>query len=619
MSKCSPIDTRPYVESDADLEPNSYSLQKFTVYETQTRFYLVGRDKTGLRWRVLKIDRSEPTGLNMCEDPAIYTKQDCNDLLKRLDEGNRSCGGVNFVTKAYGIVGFIKFLEPYYMILITKRRLLGNICGHAIYGIGESLLLTVPHPSVLSNLARLKAESRYKRLFTSIDLTKDFFFSYTYRVMWCLQNNVKATQHDRMPYDDMFVWNAYLTQEIRNELRNSHWTVALVHGFFKQVKLSFGSAQFTLTLIARRSRHFAGTRYLKRGVNAKGRVANDVETEQLVHKERTEDFREISSVVQHRGSIPLFWSQETSILSPKPDIVLHRKDPTFEATRLHFQNLASRYGNPVIVLNLVKTVEKRPRETILCREFASAVAYLNHILPKADRIKFIQWDFHMFARRKSSNVLEVLESIALDVLDTTGFYYSGSAEVNFDVTEEPRSDSSIGEDSSHQKREVEPDGCTEQSVRGVFQQGVLRSNCIDCLDRTNVAQYAFGLAALGRQMYALGLSSVPRIGPNSGLAVTLMDLYESMGDVLAIQYGGSAAHNKIHNAFHVSLLRPFVGDVLEDMVPEEQREVEELDEILFQKQILAHKDRKVRGKVARRYLVKFKNYSPMDAKWMEEA
>ncbi|MCO5613418.1 hypothetical protein L7F22_067694 [Adiantum nelumboides] len=58
---------------------------------------------------------------------------------------------------------------------------------------------------------------------------------------------------------------------------------------------------------------------------------------------------------------------------------------------------------------------------------------------------------------------------------------------------------------------------------------------------------------------------------------------------------------------------------LEDMVPEEQPEVEELDEILVLEQILAHKDRKVRGKVAGRYLVKFKNYSPMDAKWMEEA
>lgn len=548
MSRCLPKGTKPVVESDADLEPNSYSLQKFTVYETQSRFYLVGRDISGLRWRVLKIDRSEPTGLNVYEDPAIYTRQDCNDLLNRLAEGNRSCGGVNFVTKAYGIVGFIKFLEPYYMILITKRRLVGNICGHAIYGIGESRLLTVPHPSVSTSLARLKAESRYKRLFTSIDLTKDFFFSYTYRIMWCLQSNVKASQLDRMPYDDMFVWNAFLTRELRNELRSSLWTVALVHGFFRQVKLSFGNAHFTLTLIARRSRHFAGTRYLKRGVNAKGRVANDVETEQLVHEDPHDKAGQISSVVQHRGSIPLFWSQETSILSPKPDIVLYRNDRTYEATKLHFQNLAARYGNPIIVLNLVKTVEKRPRETILCREFASSVAYLNHVLPKANRIKFIQWDFHMFSRSKSANVLEVLDSIALDALDGTGFYYSGKAEVNSDIKSESTCNTSNEKETCSERQQAGQAGhdlSGEQSGRSLFQHGVLRSNCIDCLDRTNVAQYAFGLAALGRQMHALGLCCIPRVGSESGLAVTLMEMYENMGDVLAMQYGGSAAHNKV--------------------------------------------------------------------------
>ena len=37
----------------------------------------------------------------------------------------------------------------------------------------------------------------------------------------------------------------------------------------------------TLTLIARRSRHFAGTRFRKRGINDGGKVANEVETEQV--------------------------------------------------------------------------------------------------------------------------------------------------------------------------------------------------------------------------------------------------------------------------------------------------------------------------------------------------
>ena len=68
----------------------------------------------------------------------------------------------------------------------------------------------------------------------------------------------------------------------------------------------------------------------------------------------------------------------------------------------------------------------------------------------------------------------------------------------------------------------------------------------------------------------------------------------------------------------MSLLRLFVGDASKEMPVEEQPEVEELDETLILELILAHKERKVKGKVARRYLVKFKNYPPMDAKWMEE-
>jgi hypothetical protein len=62
-------------------------------------------------------------------------------------------------------------------------------------------------------------------------------------------------------------------------------------------------------------------------VNEEGRVANDVETEQIVYED-TLGPRQISSVVQNRGSIPLFWSQETSKLNIKPDIICKYWNPS---------------------------------------------------------------------------------------------------------------------------------------------------------------------------------------------------------------------------------------------------------------------------------------------------
>ncbi|KAF6141202.1 hypothetical protein GIB67_036219 [Kingdonia uniflora] len=75
---------------------------------------------------------------------------------------------------------------------------------------------------------------------------------------------------------------------IKNHLRNTLWTIALVYDFFKQAKHTVSGRDFRLTLIARCSRHYAGTRYLKKGVNGKGRVANDVEIEQIVPEDVAE-------------------------------------------------------------------------------------------------------------------------------------------------------------------------------------------------------------------------------------------------------------------------------------------------------------------------------------------
>ncbi|MCO5575857.1 hypothetical protein L7F22_029662 [Adiantum nelumboides] len=65
-------------------------------------------------------------------------------------------------------------------------------------------------------------------------------------------------------------------------------------------------------------------------------------------------------------------------------------------------------------------------------------------------------------------------------------------------------------------------------------------------------------------------------------------------------------------------MSPPLGDVPDDVEPDEQPEVEENEEILVPEQVLAHKDTKTKGKIRRRFLVKFKNCPALDAKWMEK-
>ncbi|XP_022862461.1 phosphoinositide phosphatase SAC4-like [Olea europaea var. sylvestris] len=234
-------------------------MQKFRLYETRSKFYMVGRDKNRTYWKVLKIDRTEPSELNVREDSTPYTEIECSDLLRRIHEGNRVTGGLKFVTSCYGIVGFIKFLGPYYMLLITKRRQIGSICGHIVYAISKSEIIPLQNSVVRSSMVNYKNENRYKKLLCMVDLTKDFYFSYSYHVMRSLQKNMCDNETGQVLYGTMFVWNEFLTRGIHNVLQNTIWTVALVYGFFKQATISISGHDFKLTLIARRSRHYAGT------------------------------------------------------------------------------------------------------------------------------------------------------------------------------------------------------------------------------------------------------------------------------------------------------------------------------------------------------------------------
>ena len=62
--------------------------------------------------------------------------------------------------------------------------------------------------------------------------------------------------------------------------------------------------------------NFLGTRFLKRGANKNGDVANEVETEQILVDSSISSFEKasVTSFVQIRGSVPGNWSQDTTTM-----------------------------------------------------------------------------------------------------------------------------------------------------------------------------------------------------------------------------------------------------------------------------------------------------------------
>eukprot|EP00210_Caulerpa_lentillifera_P003675 g3508.t1 len=491
-------------------------LQRMLLYNSSSAYYLLGYNGEETQCRLLIFSKSSHRGsLKVEEDPQVLTPSEASDLLEEIDVMESANGyGLDLLCEAFGILGCFHFLEGYYLFLITKRTPLGSLAGHTVYGIADTALI----PLNFTN--ECVSERRYRRLLLSgVDLTKDFFFSYTYNLSYTVQHNLMH-QDSVDPFDCIYVWNEYLTRDLRTTLNDSKWVLPLVHGSWQQRNLSIFGKLVTLTLISRRSRRFAGTRYLKRGINQHGWVANEVETEQILslHQKSHSGIPSLSSMVQLRGSIPLFWSQGTSTLNPKPGILLYNMDPLYTATAKHFEDLFDRYRAPVVVQNLVKSVESQPRETILRREFGKAIAFLNEHNFQ-DQITYWPIDFNVQMQKKSHLFLKEMTPTLKTCLELTGFCVVQPTNVRTGLN-------------------------GDETVKPRLQKGVSRSNCIDCLDRTNIWQYVYGLTTLGHQLNSLGLLDSNELDPNCSLAYQLMEMYEIMGNVIALQYGGSEAHGK---------------------------------------------------------------------------
>lgn len=78
---------------------------------------------------------------------------------------------------------------------------------------------------------------------------------------------------------------------------------------------------------------------------------------------------------------------------------VEQADPYCRLAGQHFNTVLSRYGSPVVVLNLVKKREKKPHESVLRGELISTLDYLNQFLPPPHAIQYIGFDMARVSKR----------------------------------------------------------------------------------------------------------------------------------------------------------------------------------------------------------------------------
>ncbi|KAL8906297.1 MAG: hypothetical protein Q9207_002123 [Kuettlingeria erythrocarpa] len=361
-----------------------------------------------------------------------------------------------------------------------------------------------------------------KLLFAS----RSFFFSYDYDITRRVghQKNQSADLPLHRVVEPIFFWNHHLARPFV-ENGDHAYVLPVMQGFIGQrtfsinqslskesattISIAEGQSQdifqaqdkpeagFTrlLTLISRRSVLRAGLRYLRRGVDEDGHTANSVETEQILSGASWSPSEKIYSFTQYRGSIPLFFSQSPYAFKPVP--ILQRSFSTNHASfKRHFSNLISRYGD----VQVASLVDKHGREAEIGRRFEEHTERLigedgiSGIKPG-----FEWFDFHAVCRGTGFENISILMDTLGDTLDRFG-------------------------------TTVELEGQLSS-----IQKGVLRTNCMDCLDRTNVVQSACGSKALENQLKEEGMHVTDTT------TQWFNTLWADNGDAISKQYSSTAA------------------------------------------------------------------------------
>ncbi|KAM8806345.1 phosphatidylinositide phosphatase SAC2 [Eudromia elegans] len=364
-----------------------------------------------------------------------------------------------------------------------------------------------------------KLEKRLlEELFKMFMDSDSFYYSLTYDLTNSVQRQ-SACEKANLPLwrkvDDRFFWNKHMIEDLisTDNTEVDFWIIPIIQGFvqIEELVVNYSEASddeksspetpqesscvddvhptFLVALISRRSRHRAGMRYKRRGVDKNGNVANYVETEQLIHVHN-----HTLSFIQTRGSVPVFWSQVGYRYNPRPRLDKSENE-TVSCFRAHFEEQLKNYKKQVII-NLV---DQTGREKIIGDAYLKQVLLYNNA-----NLTYVSFDFHEHCRgMKFENVQTLTDAIHDIILDMKWCW-------------------------------------VDQAGVICKQEGIFRVNCMDCLDRTNVVQAAIARVVMEQQLKKLGV-----MPPEQPLPVKCNRIYQIIwannGDAISRQYAGTAA------------------------------------------------------------------------------
>ncbi|XP_059020594.1 synaptojanin-1 isoform X8 [Mustela lutreola] len=395
-------------------------------------------------------------------------------------------GTYSKVLDAYGLLGVLRLnlgdTMLHYLVLVTGCMSVGKI--------QESEVFRVTSTEFISLRVDSSDEDRISEVRKVLN-SGNFYFAWSASgISLDLSLNAHRSMQEHTT-DNRFFWNQSLHLHLKHYGVNcDDWLLRLMCGGVEIRTIYAAHKQAKACLISRLSCERAGTRFNVRGTNDDGHVANFVETEQVVYLDDS-----VSSFIQIRGSVPLFWEQ------PGLQVGSHRVRMSrgFEANApafdRHFRTLKNLYGKQIIV-NLLGSKEG---EHMLSKAFQSHLKASEH----AADIQMVNFDYHQMVKGgKAEKLHSVLKPQVQKFVDYGFFYFNGS----------------------------EVQRC---------QSGTVRTNCLDCLDRTNSVQAFLGLEMLTKQLEALGLAEKPQ------LVTRFQEVFRSMwsvnGDSISKIYAGTGA------------------------------------------------------------------------------